>query len=264
MNGWSAQIRMLVVVMGIGAMGACKGKDTLKPEEIKAVTAKDQYAIDSARMELDRVSAAVPTELGGSRWDLVQLRTTDDSVLRPERHVPYTLEFGSDGQAIVVGGCNRGGGTYTVHPPKDLSFGPLATTRAMCAPGSISARYLGDFARMRSYQLVGGRLFISLADGGAVYEFTPQAPAEPAAVDATVIFACSDSTGAKSRIIATFTGGNTGKAFLGWGRSRAEVPRVRSGSGARYEGSGVMFWNKGREAMVSWHGTSLQCMATQE
>ena len=41
---------MLGVVMAIGAIGACKG-DKLKPEEAKAVTAKDQYAIDSARME---------------------------------------------------------------------------------------------------------------------------------------------------------------------------------------------------------------------
>ena len=50
---------MLGVVMAVGAMGACKGKDKLKPDEVKAVTAKDQYAIDSARMELDRASAAI-------------------------------------------------------------------------------------------------------------------------------------------------------------------------------------------------------------
>ncbi len=85
MNGRSAQLRMLGVVMALGAVGACKGKDSLKPGEVDAVTAKDQYAIDSARMELDRVAAITPTELAGSTWRLVQLRTSHDSVITRRR-----------------------------------------------------------------------------------------------------------------------------------------------------------------------------------
>jgi len=204
MIGRGAQLRMLGMVMAIGAMGACKG-DKLKPEEVKTVTAKDQYAIDSARMELDRVSAAMPSELVGSTWRLVQVRAPHDSVITPEKIAIFTVEFGSDGQVIVVAGCNRGGGTFTVTPPKGLSFGPLRTTRAMCPPGSISARYLADFAQMRGYAIVGGKLYIDLADG-VIYQFAPELDiARTRGVgdeEPEVIFACLDSAGATTRIFA--------------------------------------------------------------
>ena len=41
MNGRSAQLRMLGVVMAVVAMGACKGRDKLDTAEVKAVTAKE-------------------------------------------------------------------------------------------------------------------------------------------------------------------------------------------------------------------------------
>lgn len=41
---------------------------------------------------------------------------------------------------------------------------------------------------------------------------------------------------------------------------------VPSGSGAKYEGQNVLFWNKGSEAMVEWNGAKLKCkeMSTGE
>ena len=36
------------------------------------------------------------------------------SVITPEKVAVYTVEFGTDGQVIVVGGCNRGSGTCAV------------------------------------------------------------------------------------------------------------------------------------------------------
>ena len=265
MNGRSAQWRWLAV-LALSAMAACKGKDVVKPEDAAAIK-KDQYAIDSARMALDLASEATPSELAGSHWQLVQLRGVRDSVFTPEAATVYTLEFGSDGQAIVVGGCNRGGGTFAVTRPSGLTFGPLATTRAMCPPGSISARYLGDFARMRSYQLVGGHLFISLADNGGIYEFAPEPPKSLAeAGPDPVAFSCTDSTGARTRVIAEFSKSADGKGKVTV-RSKGKqfvLPQVASGSGARYEGSGVMLWNKGRDAMVSWQGVNLNCSGNPE
>jgi len=35
--------------------------------------------------------------------------------------------------------------------------------------------------------------------------------------------------------------------------------RSHSGSGARYEGQNVLFWNKGDEAMLEWNGEKLEC-----
>ncbi len=58
---------------------------------------------------------------------------------------------------------------------------------------------------MRSYALVGGMLYVDLADGG-IYQFGPEL--EIARVmgagdpQPELIFACLDSTGAESRIFA--------------------------------------------------------------
>jgi len=266
MNGRTVQLRMLGVVIALGAVGACKGKDSLKPAEADAVTKKDQYAIDSARMDLDRATAGLSSDLKGTKWELVQLRGLHDSVITPERFATYSLEFGNDGQALVVGGCNRGGGTYTVAPPKGLTFGPLATTRAMCPQGSLSQRYLGDFARMRSYQLVAGRLYISLVDDGGIYEFVPEAEVvaltpEPGV---TVLFTCTDSTGARSRFAAIFSDGKPGSVKLSQKGKHVVLPQVQSADGAKYEKAGTLLWNKGQDAMVTWEGLNFSCVVIEE
>ena len=47
-------------------------------------------------------------------------------------------------------------------------------------------------------------------------------------------------------------------------RSPSSQKQVQSGSGAKYEGKDVVFWNKGRDAMVTWYGTHLNCSTTKE
>jgi membrane-bound inhibitor of C-type lysozyme len=37
------------------------------------------------------------------------------------------------------------------------------------------------------------------------------------------------------------------------------LPQAMSGSGARYQGDQIEFWNKGDDAMVEWQGTKLEC-----
>jgi heat shock protein HslJ len=257
---------MLGVVMAVAAMGACKGRDKLDTAEVKAVTAKDQYAIDSARMDMDRATAGLSSDLKGTRWELVQLRGLHDSIITPERFGTYSLEFGNDGQALVVGGCNRGGGTYSVAPPKGLTFGQLATTRAMCPQGSLSQRYLGDFARMRSYQLVAGRLYISLVDDGGIYEFVPEAEVVAATPEpgVPVPLVCTDSTGARSRFTAIFSDGKPGSVKLSQKSKHVVLPQVRSADGAKFEKAGTLLWNKGRDAVVIWEGVNFNCMVIEE
>ena len=254
-----------VVLLLVVACSREKSKATLGEQHDEA---RDRWALDSARMEADRVAASAPSELAGSTWRLVQLRSSNDSVYTPERSAVYTIKFGTDGRASVVGGCNRGSGTWTTTPPHGLTFGPLATTRAMCPPGSMSARFLGDIARMRSYVIVDGKLHVSLMADGGIYEFVPeQAPEVPTAtkaVPAEVIFKCLDSTGARSRIIATFRAGNPATVTLVRGTGKVVASQVVSASGARYEGQGVTFWNKGRDAMVTWKGESLNCSSSIE
>lgn len=269
MRGVRAVVVTWAGVLAVAAVSGCRREAKAPTLGEQADAAKDRWAIDSARMEADRLAAAAPSELGGSIWRLVRLQSSNDSVFTPEGRAVYTVEFGSDGKASVVAGCNRGSGTWAVVPPSGLTFGPLATTRAMCPPGSLSPRFLGDFQNMRSYQLVGGHLYISLMADGGVYDFVPE---ETVAVEMggvgdaepEVVFACTDSTGASSRIYARFAGSKPDTAELRYKRTTVLVPQVPSASGAKYEGKGVMFWNKGRDAMVTWNGANLNCATTRE
>jgi para-nitrobenzyl esterase len=83
------------------------------------------------------------------------------------------VAFGADGKVSVKADCNRGHGTWTSSAPNALHFGPLATTRAMCPPGSMSDRFLRDFGHMMSYVLKDGKLHISLMADGGIYDFEP-------------------------------------------------------------------------------------------
>jgi putative lipoprotein len=52
----------------------------------------------------------------------------------------------------------------------------------------------------------------------------------------------------------TFAPGNDDNAGLYFDNRNYKVKHVPSGSGARYEGEGVMFWSKGRDGMLSVGG----------
>jgi len=263
MSGGRAMAVTLAGVLALAAVG-CRREAKAPTLGEQVDEAKDRWAIDSARMEADRIAAAAPSDLPGTNWQLVQFQSGDGSILTPEEAAIYTVEFGKDGKVSVVAGCNRGTGTWTSTPPSGLSFGPLATTRAMCPPGSMSARFLRDFEYMRSYVIVDGHLHVSLMADGGIYEFAPdtyvveKAPSGGASVE-PVVFLCTDSTGARSRIVATFAAGNPGKVTLKRKGKSVTAPQVRSASGAKYEGPGVMFWNKGRDATVTWQGATVNC-----
>lgn len=114
----------------------------------------------------DRVS-----ELTGTSWRLVRILGMDDSLAEPEDRSLYTLEFGEDGTVALRADCNRGNGSWTSESARQLQFGPIASTRAMCPPGSISDRYLGQFERVRSYVIRDGNLFLATTSDGSIIEF---------------------------------------------------------------------------------------------
>jgi membrane-bound inhibitor of C-type lysozyme len=75
-----------------------------------------------------------------------------------------------------------------------------------------------------------------------------------------VTFQCDDS----SRIEATFDNApdphtvqlvRNGQTFT--------LPQAMSGSGARYQGDDIEFWNKGDDAMVEWRGQKLECSTAE-
>ena len=75
-----------------------------------------------------------------------------------------------------------------------------------------------------------------------------------------VTFRCDDG----STIVAIFDNAPTpATARLVRGDQQAVLPQAVSADGARYVGDDITFWNKGRDAMVDWQGTRLDCSTAE-
>ena len=117
--------------------------------------------------------------LEGTSWQLVRFQAGDDRTLAPGERVKYTIAFAPAGRVTMRLDCNRGNGTWKSSESGQLEFGPLTTTRALCAPGSLYDRLVQDMEYVRSYFLKGGRLFLALMGDGGIYEFEPVPAAAP-------------------------------------------------------------------------------------
>ncbi|MBL8316348.1 MAG: META domain-containing protein [Rubrivivax sp.] len=122
--------------------------------------------------------------LSGSRWVLVAIESMDEAqpTARPDDASRYRLAFGAQGQASLQLDCNRGSGTWQATPSAQaepgrasgsLVFGPIATTRAMCPPGSLAPRLERALPYVRSYLLKDGQLHLSLMADGGILSWRP-------------------------------------------------------------------------------------------
>ncbi len=152
-------------------LAGCVQKNDSQPA---AATADTQPA-PAAEPEQQAVEDAA-SELAGTSWRLVKIMGMDDSVDEPEDRSLYTLAFGADGRAAMRADCNRGTGAWTSDAPPHLTFGPIASTKAMCPPESLSDKYLAQFGWVRSYVMKDGNLFLATMADGSIIEFEP-APA---------------------------------------------------------------------------------------
>lgn len=119
-------------------------------------------------------------ELAGTSWQLVAIQSMDTAQGTTQVAQPssFTLEFGQDGRSRFRLDCNRGQGDYKVRPAGDgssgsLTFGPIAGTRARCAPPNLDERIVRDLVYVRSYLIKDGKLFLSLMADGGIYEWVP-------------------------------------------------------------------------------------------
>jgi heat shock protein HslJ len=117
--------------------------------------------------------AAQAQELSGTAWRLVKIMSMDDSVDTPDDSDKYTLEFQAEGRAAMRADCNRGTGAWTSEAASQLRFGPIASTRAMCPPGSLFDKFLAQFQWVRSYVMENGHLFLATMPDGSIIEFEP-------------------------------------------------------------------------------------------
>ena len=112
-------------------------------------------------------------DLSGTSWQLVKFQGSDGLTLKPDDGSKYTLAFHDDGSLNARIDCNRGRSTWKSSEPGRIELGLLALTRAMCPPGSLHDRLVGDWARLGSFMIRDGHLFIALKADGGTYEFEP-------------------------------------------------------------------------------------------
>lgn len=99
----------------------------------------------------------------------------NDTVHVPDDPGRYTLRFGTGDDVSLQIDCNRGNGTWTSEGAGQLTFGPIAATRAMCPPGSLHDKFLAQFEWVRSYVIENNHLFLATMADGAIIEFEPAA-----------------------------------------------------------------------------------------
>lgn len=111
--------------------------------------------------------------LAGTSWQLVKFQGSDDTTLTPDDRAKYTIEFGSGGRLTARIDCNRGRGTWKASGSNQITFGPLALTRAKCPAGSLHDQIVKQWGNIRSYVIRDSHLFLALMADGGIYEFEP-------------------------------------------------------------------------------------------
>jgi heat shock protein HslJ/membrane-bound inhibitor of C-type lysozyme len=223
------------------------------------------------------VAQDAAASLAGTSWELVKFQGGDDKTLTPDDKSKYTLAFGSDGTISVRLDCNRGRGTWKSMGPNQLQLGPLALTRAMCPPGSLHDQIAKNWEYVRSYTRKDGHLYLSLMADSGTYEFEPSvagatagavagrgtdAPPQTTTVTSRGPFAFSctaKSGGAVAALKITYYDTQPGLALIEFKKVTRPVFQTLSGSGAKYESKGVMYWEHQGEAALTWSGSDYIC-----
>jgi heat shock protein HslJ len=131
---------------------------------------------DCARVPSDVAApdSALSPDVVDVTWQWVRL-TTPVEQLDVDAPDKYTVRFGSDGKVALKADCNRGMGSYSVSPDRRLALKPVALSRAMCPPGSLSDRFAKEVGRATSYFVKDGDLFLELPVDSGTLRFRRQA-----------------------------------------------------------------------------------------
>ncbi|MCB0346556.1 MAG: META domain-containing protein [Bdellovibrionales bacterium] len=126
------------------------------------------------------VSNSLSASLADTQWQLVEFQSMSNLIgtLRPSEPEKFTMVLNNDGTATLQLGCNQAQGTWSAVPGADgssgqFSFGPLASTRAMCPPPRLDERFASDAKFVRGYLLKDGNLNLSLMADGGIYVWQP-------------------------------------------------------------------------------------------
>jgi heat shock protein HslJ/membrane-bound inhibitor of C-type lysozyme len=203
-------------------------------------------------------------ELTGTRW---QVEDIDAGGVIDNSHV--TIEIPESGRIAGSSGCNRYFGSV-VMDTAGFQVSVAGSTKRACGPAldAQEHRVLQALLDVRRWESDGTVLQLFDAEGKAriravamdepgVDEPVPNdRPAEfvdPASVP-TPRFRCDEALDVSVR----FLGPETLQISLPDGKHVLE--REPAASGARYSGDGILFWNKGDEALLNIGGVEHHCV----
>ena len=120
------------------------------------------------------VAPTLPAEVVDTTWQWVSLTTPVEQVTvdAPDK---YTIRFDKSGKVAVKADCNRGTTSYTVSADRKIELKPMALTKAMCPPGSLSDRFVKEVTRASSYFVKDGDLYLQLPVDSGTLRFKRQA-----------------------------------------------------------------------------------------
>ena len=101
-------------------------------------------------------------------WQLQAIERDSGEVVPAGDPARYTVRFGADGRLDARSDCNLCNGGYTADGTA-LAIGPLACTRAACAPGSLDGAYEAALSAVSSFSVAGGELVLAFAGGRLRY-----------------------------------------------------------------------------------------------
>lgn len=177
-NRIRSSLTLITVAAACLLAAACSAPDAGDQAGTETPAAK---AVEEQAPVADTANAQGTRPLAGTSWQLVKIMSMDDRTDVPADPSLYTLAFNADGSASMLADCNRGSASWQSEGSGQLSFGPVAATRAMCPPESISGTYLAQFEWVRSYVMKDGHLFLSTMADGSIIEFAPDGTGSPVA-----------------------------------------------------------------------------------
>lgn len=147
------------------AVPAAKGPTpTPTPTPTSAPTAKATVA----------TAPAAGAGLTGTTWKWVRFvdASSASEIATPDK---YTIQFSADGKITVVADCNKASGTYKIEGSR-LIMMLNSVTWAACPAGSLSDKFVKNFALTTLYFLDGDNLFVQLLGDGGILKFAKGVP----------------------------------------------------------------------------------------
>jgi para-nitrobenzyl esterase len=105
-------------------------------------------------------TAETASGLTGVTWQLEQVEGVDGMTAAIDQPDRYTVTFDDDGRVYLRADCNQGMGSYELDG-NELRLLTLASTLALCPPGSLYDAFMAQLNDVMAWELQDGTLALS-------------------------------------------------------------------------------------------------------